>query len=65
MDAGILRQALAHIEVALRMVDALEIDASGECQLVRRAETELVYASQALEQALAATARHADLEIAA
>jgi hypothetical protein len=47
------------------MVDALEEDASSECQLVRRAETDLLYASQALEQVLAATARRADLEIAA
>jgi hypothetical protein len=52
MNETSLRLALAHLEKALQALEMLPGGAAGESQLVRRAESNLVYASQALEESL-------------
>ncbi len=47
-----VRLALGYLEKALQALETLPGGAAGESQLVRRAENNLAYASQALEESL-------------
>jgi hypothetical protein len=61
MNETTLRLALAHLEQALQAMDTLATSTSSASQFVRRAETNLVYASQALEEAIGLAGRGAEL----